>query len=137
MSDRSTKDASSSKRERSHHYGKSTSTRLFAAAKAREAEARIGVLKKKLEALQEKHRLEEESAEMHLKEENEKRRREIEEIAQRERQKRSDIELWNELEEEATHQHITLKKLNKGTLHLELTCYRTNCHSFSDPAKQR
>ena len=104
MSDRSTKDAFTSKRERSHRNG--NSTRLFAAAKAHEAEERIVVLKKKLEELQEKHRLEEESAEKRLKEENEKRRREIEEIAQRERQKRHNIELWNELEEEARQESL-------------------------------
>ena len=89
------------------------STRLFAAAKAREAEARIVVLKKKLEALQEKHCLEEESAEKRLKEENEKRRREIEEIAQRERQKRHDIELWNELEEEARQESLAEEERRK------------------------
>ena len=89
MSDRSTKDAFTSKRERSHRNG--NSTRLFAAAKAREAEARIVVLKKKLEALQEKHRLEEESTEKRLKEGNDKRRRkEKEEAAEREKR---DIEL--------------------------------------------
>ena len=102
MSDRFTKGAS--KRERSHRNG--NSTRLFAAAKAREAEAKIIVLKKKLEALQEKHRVEEESAEKRLKEENEKRRRDIEETAQRERQKRHNIELWNELEEEARQESL-------------------------------
>ena len=105
------KDASSSKRERSHRNG--NSTRLFAAAKAREAEARIVVLKKKLEALQEKHRVEEESAEKRLKEENEKRRREREETAQRERQKRHDIELWNELEEEARQQSLAEEERRK------------------------
>ena len=106
MSDHSAKDASSSKSEISHRYGKSTLTRLFAAAKACETEARITDLKKKLEALQEKHRIEEESAEKRLKEDNEKRGREIEEIAQRERQKRHDIELWNELEEEARQESL-------------------------------
>ena len=111
MSDHSTKDASSSKRERSHRNG--NSTRLFAAAKAREAEARIVVPKKKLEALQEKHRVEEESADKRLKEENEKRRREIEEIAQRERQKRHDIELWNELEEEARQESLAEEERRK------------------------
>ena len=111
MSDRSTKDVFSSKRERSHRNG--NSTRLFAAAKAREAEARIVVLKKKLEALQEKHRLEEESTEKRLKEENEKRRREIEDIAQRERQKRHDIELWNELEEEARQESLAEEERRK------------------------
>ena len=111
MSDRSTKDASLSKCERSHRNG--NWTRLFAAAKAREAEARIVVLKKKLEALQEKQRLEEESAEKRLKEENEKRRREIEEIAQRERQKRQDIELWNELEEEARQESLAEEEKRK------------------------
>ena len=111
MSDRSTKDASSSKHERSHRNG--NSTRLFAAAKAREAEERIIVLKKKLEALQEKHRLEEESTEKRLKEENEKRRREIEDITQRERQKRHDIELWNELEEEARQESLAEEERRK------------------------
>ena len=113
MSDHSAQDESLSKREISHRYGKSTSTRLFAAAKAREAEARITILKKKLEALQEKHRLEEESAEKRLKEENEKRRREIEEIAQRERQKRHDIELWIELEEEARQESLAQEEKRK------------------------
>ena len=111
MSDRSTKDASSSKCERSHRNG--NSTRLFAAAKAREAEERIVVLKKKLEELQEKHRLEEESAEKRLKEENEKRRREIEETAQRVRQKKHDIELWNELEEEARQESLAKEERRK------------------------
>ena len=106
MSDRSTKDAFTSKCERSHRNG--NSTRLFAAAKAREAEARIVVLKKKLEALQEKHRVEEESAEKRLKEENEKRRRkEKEEAAEREKR---DIELWNELEEEARQESLAEEK---------------------------
>ena len=109
MSDRSTKDASSSKRERSHHNG--NSTRLFAAAKAREAEARIVVLKKKLEALQEKHHLEEEIQEKRLKEENEKRRRkEKEEAAERERH---DIELWNKLEEEARQESLAEEESRK------------------------
>ena len=108
MSDRSTKDASSSKRERSHRNG--NSTRLFAATKAREAEARIVVLKKKLEELQEKHRLEEESAEKRLKEENEKRRKEKEEAAEREKR---DIELWNELEEEARQESLAEEKRRK------------------------
>ena len=109
MSDRSTKDASSSKRERSHHNG--NSTRLFAAAKAREAEARIVVLKKKLEALQEKHRVEEESAEKRLKEENKNRRRkEKEEAAEREKR---DIELWNELEEEARQESLAEEERRK------------------------
>ena len=111
MSDRSTKDAFTSKRERSHRNG--NSTRLFAAAKAREAEERIVVLKKKLEELQEKHRQEEESVEKRLKEENEKRRREIEETAQRERQKRHDIELWNELEEEARQESLAEEERRK------------------------
>ena len=113
MSDRSAKDAYSLTRERFHRHGKSTSTRLFAAAKARETEARIADLKKKLEALQEKHRLEEESAEKRLKEENEKRRRGIEEIAQREIQKRHDIELWNELEEEARQESLAEEEKRK------------------------
>ena len=111
MSDRSTKDAFTSKRERSHRNG--NSTRLFAPTKARKAEARIVVLKKKLEELQEKHRLEEESAEKRLKKENEKRRREIEEITQRERQKRHDIELWNELEEEARQESLAEEEKHK------------------------
>ena len=105
MSDRSTKDAFTSKRERSHRNG--NSTRLFAAAKAREAEARIVVLKKKLEALQEKHHLEEEIQEKRLKEENEKRRRKEEEAAEREKR---DIELWNELEEEARQESLVEEK---------------------------
>ena len=109
MSDRSTKDAFTSKRERSHRNG--NSTRLFAAAKAREAEARIVVLKKKLEALQEKHHLEEEIQEKRLKEENEKRRRkEKEEAAEREKR---DIELWNELEEEARQESLAEEKRRK------------------------
>ena len=109
MSDRSTKDAFTSKRERSHRNG--NSTRLFAAAKAREAEARIVVLKKKLEALQEKHRVEEESAEKRLKEENENRRRkEKEEAAEREKR---DIELWNELEEEARQESLAEEERHK------------------------
>ena len=109
MSDRSTKDAFTSKRERSHRNG--NSTRLFAAAKAREAEARIVVLKKKLEALQEKHRLEEESTEKRLKEENENRRRkEKEEAAEREKR---DIELWNELEEEARQESLAEEEKRK------------------------
>ena len=109
MSDRSTKDASSSKRERSHRNG--NSTQLFAAAKAREAEARIAVLKKKLEALQEKHHLEEEIQEKRLKEENEKRRRkEKEEAAEREKR---DIELWNELEEEARQESLAEEERRK------------------------
>ena len=109
MSDRSTKDVFSSKRERSHRNG--NSTRLFAAAKAREAEARIVVLKKKLEALQEKHRVEEESAEKRLKEENENRRRkEKEEAAEREKR---DIELWNELEEEARQESLAEEERRK------------------------
>ena len=108
MSDRSTKDASSSKRERSHRNG--NTTRLFAAGKAPEAEQRIVVLKKKLEELQEKHRLEEESAEKRLKEKNEKRRREKEEAAQREKR---DIELWNELEEEARQESLAEEKRHK------------------------
>ena len=108
MSDRSTKDAFTSKRERSHRNG--NSTRLFAAAKAREAEARIVVLKKKLEALQEKHRIEEESAEKRLKEENEKRKREKEEAAEREKR---DIELWNELEEEARQESLAEEERRK------------------------
>ena len=109
MSDRSTKDAFTSKRERSHRNG--NSTRLFAAAKAREAEARIVVLKKKLEALQEKHRVEEESAEKRLKEENENRRRKEKEEAT-EREKR-DIELWNELEEEARQESLAEEERHK------------------------
>ena len=109
MSDRSTKDAFTSKREKSHRNG--NSTRLFAAAKAREAEARIVVLKKKLEALQEKHRVEEESAEKRLKEENENRRRkEKEEAAEREKR---DIELWNELEEEARQESLAEEERHK------------------------
>ena len=108
MSDHSAKDVSSSKRERSHRNG--NSTRLFAAAKAREAEARIVVLKKKLEELQEKHRLEEESTEKRLKEENEKRKREKEEAAERERH---DIELWNELEEEARQESLAEEERRK------------------------
>ena len=136
MSDRSTKDASSSKRERSHRNG--NSTRLFAAAKAREAEARIVVLKKKLEALQEKHRLEEESAEKRLKEVNEKRRREIEETAQRERQKRHDIELWNELEEEARQESLAKEERRKikeeeridAILRMYPKCMVPKWHSF-------
>ena len=109
MSDRSTKDAFTSKCERSHRNG--NSTRLFAAAKAREAEARIAVLKKKLEALQEKHHLEEEIQEKHLKEENEKRRRkEKEEAAERERH---NIELWNELEEEARQESLAEEERRK------------------------
>ena len=109
MSDRSTKDAFTSKRERSHRNG--NSKRLFASAKAREAEARIAVLKKKLEALQEKHHLEEEIQEKRLKEENEKRRRkEKEEAAERERH---DIELWNELEEEARQESLAEEERRK------------------------
>ena len=109
MSDRSTKDTFTSKRERSHRHG--NSTRLFAAAKAREAEARIVVLKKKLEALQEKHRLEEESTDKRLKEENENRRRkEKEEAAEREKR---DIELWNELEEEARQESLAEEERRK------------------------
>ena len=109
MSDRSTKDAFTSKRERSHCNG--NSTRLFAAAKAREAEARIAVLKKKLEALQEKHHLEEEIQDKRLKEENEKhRRKEKEEAAERERH---DIELWNELEEEARQESLAEEERRK------------------------
>ena len=109
MSDRSTKDAFTSKRERSHRHG--NSTRLFAAGKARDAEARIVVLKKKLEALQEKHHLEEEIQEKRLKEENEKRRRkEKEEAAERERH---DIELWNELEEEARQESLAEEERRK------------------------
>ena len=103
------KDAFTSKRERSHRNG--NSTRLFAAAKAREAEARIAVLKKKLEALQEKHHLEEEIQEKRLKEENEKRRRkEKEEAAEREKR---DIELWNELEEEARQESLAEEERRK------------------------
>ena len=109
MSDRSTKDAFTSKRERSHRNG--NSTRLFAATKAREAEERIAVLKKKLEALQEKHHLEEEIQEKRLKEENEKRRRkEKEEAAEREKR---DIELWNELEEEARQESLAEEERRK------------------------
>ena len=108
MSDRSTKDAFTSKRERSHRNG--NSTRLFAAAKAREAEERIIVLKKKLEELQEKHRLEEKGTEKRLKEENEKRKREKEEAAERERH---DIELWNELEEEARQESLAEEERRK------------------------
>ena len=108
MSDRSTKDAFTSKRERSHRNG--NSTRLFAAAKAREAEERIIVLKKKLEELQEKHRLEEKGTEKRLKEENEKRKREKEEAAERERH---DIELWNELEEEARQESLAEEEKRK------------------------
>ena len=108
MSDRSTKDVFTSKRERSHRNG--NSTRLFAAAKAREAKARIVVLKKKLEALQEKHRVEEESAEKRLKEENEKRRRKEKEAAEREKR---DIELWNELEEEARQESLAEEERRK------------------------
>ena len=109
MSDRSTKDAFTSKRERSHRHG--NSTRLFAAAKAREAEARIVVLKKKLEVLQEKHHLEEEIQEKRLKEEKEKRRRkEKEEAAEREK---CDIELWNELEEEARQESLAEEERRK------------------------
>ena len=109
MSDRSTKDAFTSRRERSHRNG--NSTRLFAAAKACEAEARIAVLKKKLEALQEKHHLEEEIQEKRLKEENEKRRRkEKEEAAEREKR---DIELWNQLEEEARQESLAEEKRRK------------------------
>ena len=100
MSDRSTKDAFTSKRERSHRNG--NSTRLFAAAKACEAEARIVVLKKKLEALQEKHLLEEEN-------EN-RRRKEKEEAAEREK---CDIELWNELEEEARQESLAEEEKRK------------------------
>ena len=141
MSDRSTKDASSSKRERSHHNW--NSTRLFAAAKAREAEARIVVLKKKLEALQEKHRVEEESAEKRLKEENKNRRRkEKEEAAEREKR---DIELWNELEEEARQESLAEEERRKikeqeriyAILRMYPKCIALKWYSFAAEVKNR
>ena len=141
MSDRSTKDASSSKRKRSHRNG--NSTRLFAAAKAREAEARIAVLKKKLEALQEKHRLEEESAEKRLKEENEKRRgKGKEEAAEKEKR---DIELWNELEEEARQESLAEEEKRKikeqeridAILRMYPKCIALKWYSFAAEVKNR
>ena len=141
MSDRSTKDVFSSKRERSHRHG--NSTRLFAAAKAREAEARIVVLKKKLEALQEKHRVEEESAEKRLKEENENRRRkEKEEAAEREKR---DIELWNELEEEARQESLAEEERRKikeqeriyAILRMYPKCIAFKWYSFAAEVKNR
>ena len=141
MSDRSMKDAITSKRERSHRNG--NSTRLFAAAKAREAEARIAVLKKKLEALQEKHRLEEESAEKRLKEENEKRRgKEKEEAAEREKR---DIELWNELEEEARQESLAEEEKRKikeqeridAILRMYPKCIALKWYSFAAEVKNR
>ena len=141
MSDRSTKDVFSSKRERSHCNG--NLTRLFAAAKAREAEARILVLKKKLEVLQEKHRVEEESAEKRLKEENEKRRRkEKEEAAEREKR---DIELWNELEEEARQESLAEEERRKikeqeridAILRMYPKCIALKWYSFAAEVKNR
>ena len=141
MSDRSTKDVFSSKRERSHRHG--NSTRLFAAAKAREAEARIVVLKKKLEALQEKHHLEEEIQEKRLKEENEKRRRkEKEEAAEREKR---DIELWNELEEEARQESLAEEERRKikeqeriyAILRMYPKCIALKWYSFAAEVKNR
>ena len=141
MSDRSTKDAFSSKRERSHRNG--NSTRLFAAAKAREAEERIVVLKKKLEELQEKHRLEEESAEKRLKEGNDKRRRiEKEEAAEREKR---DIELWNELEEEARQDSLAEEEKRKikeqeridAILRMYPKCIALKWYSFAAEVKNR
>ena len=141
MSDRSTKDVFSSKRERSHRHG--NSTRVFAAAKAREAEARIVVLKKKLEALQEKHRVEEESAEKRLKEENENRRRkEKEEAAEREKR---DIELWNELEEEARQESLAEEERRKikeqeriyAILRMYPKCIALKWYSFAAEVKNR
>ena len=141
MSDRSTKDAFTSKRERSHRHG--NSTRLFAAAKVREAEARIVVLKKKLEALQEKHRVEEESAEKRLKEENENlRRKEKEEAAEREKR---DIELWNELEEEARQESLAEEERRKikeqeriyAILRMYPKCIALKWYSFAAEVKNR
>ena len=140
MSDRSTKDTFTSKRERSHRHG--NSTRLFAAAKAREAEARIVVLKKKLEALQEKHRVEEESTEKRLKEENEKRRKEKEEAAEREKR---DIELWNELEEEARQESLAEEERRKikeqeriyAILRMYPKCIAFKWYSFAAEVKNR
>ena len=141
MSDRSTKDVFSSKRERSHRHG--NSTRLFAAAKAREAEERIVVLKKKLEELQEKHLLEEESTEKRLKEENENRRRkEKEEAAEREKH---DIELWNELEEEARQESLAEEERRKikeqeriyAILRMYPKCIALKWYSFAAEVKNR
>ena len=140
MSDRSTKDAFTSKRERSHRNG--NSTRLFAAAKAREAEERIIVLKKKLEELQEKHRLEEKGTEKRLKKENEKRKREKEEAAERERH---DIELWNELQEEARQESLAEEERRKikeqeriyAILRMYPKCIALKWYSFAAEVKNR